>query len=182
MKKNLILVFVLLLAASISTFAGKISYSIDPSTASPQPATVVKNSEGETVIFFNVSSLEGGETFTFTLDMKALGSNITFPVNADMKVKGNKKDADVTFDPAQVIFNDTENSVSTVVTVGLPNGNYEKTKKIKVKIKADTENGKGLGNGAGVKVVIAKTSSMQEFLQIVQEELEESLTSKATTK
>lgn len=176
MKK--ILLFFIVTLFSLSVLAGKISYSIDPSTATPQPATVVKNSQGETVIFFNTSEVEGGEVFTFVVDMKAMGSNISFPVNADMKIKRNKKNADVTFEPLQVVFNNGEEIFSSVVTVTIPDGNYEKTKKIKVKIKADTENGKGLGNGAGVKIVIAKTASLQEFLQVVQEELEETLTQK----
>lgn len=182
MKKQIIVLIVLLFVFTISSFAGKISYSVDPSTASPQPATVVKNSEGETVIIFNVSALEGGEVFSFVLDMKATGSNITYPVNADLKIKGNKKGADVGFEPYQVVFNDAENNVSTVVTVTIPSGNYDKTKKIKVKIKADSENGKGLGNGAGVKVVIAKTSSTQEFLQIIEEEIQEMFEQKTETK
>lgn len=182
MKKILFLSLVMLGFFSFASFAGKISYSIDPATASPQPVTVVKNSEGETVIFFNVPSLESGEVFNFTLDMKAIGSNIVFPVNADLKIKGNDKGANVTFEPSSVVFTDLEGNVSSVVSITLPERNYDKTKKVRFKIKADAENGKGLGNGAGVKVVIVKTSSKQEFLQVIQEELEETLQPESETK
>lgn len=175
MKKIAFFSLILILAFTFNSFAGKISYSIDPTTTSPQNAIVIKNSEGETVILFNVPSIEEGDLFTFSIDMKAIGSNIVFPVNAEMKLKANKKNIDVSFEPASITFNDTENSVSSFVTITIPNGNYDTAKKVKIKIKADSENGKGLGNGAGVKVVIVKTSSMQEFLEVIQEELEEIL-------
>lgn len=167
--KRLVLLFCILLF-SLSAFAGKITYSIDPSTATPEGATVV-NRNGESTIFFKVSSFEEGMTFTFTIDMKAKGDGIYFPVNAQMNVKGNKKGLEVSFNPETVTFENTSDSVSTVVTTTLPQINYDKVKKIKVKIKAKSEEGKGLGNGAGVKIVIIKASSYEEFLEMIKEDL-----------
>lgn len=171
MKKYAILISVLVMLFSISAFAGKITYSIDPTTATPEGATVVTKGDGETVILFNVASFEEGMVFTFTLDMKAKGDSISFPVNADMKIIGNKKHADVTFDPATVAFENLDDSVSSLVTVTLQSGNYDKTKKIKIKFKADSEKGKGLGKGAGVKIIITKSATYEEFLEIMKEEL-----------
>ncbi len=171
MKKYFILVSAFIFLFSISAFAGKITYSIDPTTATPEGATVVTKGDGEVVIFFNVQAFEEGMVFTFNLDMKAKGDSVTFPVNADMKIIGNKKHADVTFDPATVTFENLDESVSSLVTVTLQSGNYDKTKKIKIKFKADSEKGKGLGKGAGVKIVITKSATYEEFLEIMKEEL-----------
>ena len=58
----------ILVILSLPVFAGRIVYTVDPSTASPQPATVVAGGEGEVKVIFNASQLESGMVFTFTLD------------------------------------------------------------------------------------------------------------------
>lgn len=169
MKKFIFLIFSLFL--SITIFGGKIVYDVDPTTASPQPVVVVKNSEGEVKVFFSVQSIEVGQTYSFNLDMYTYGSNIVFPVNCEMKVIGNKKGLEVSFTPSNFTFEKSNSRVTSEVKLTLPNMDYSSIKKIKVKIKAKAEKNKGLGESAGVKVIIVKANTHQEFIEAINEEL-----------
>jgi len=172
MKKGIICVL-LLAVLSLPAFAGRIVYTVDPATASPQPATVIASGNGEVKVIFNTSSIEAGQVYTFTLNMTAKGDNVTYPVSAGFKEKGNKKELAVAFEPAEVTFNDATTPVSTVVTLTVPEGDYSSEKKLKTKFKADAAKGAHLGQSAGVKVTIAKTASAAEFMQVITDELNE---------
>ena len=169
--KKMALWLVFLVIMTLPVFAGRIVYTVDPSTASPQPATVVAGGQGEVKVIFNASELESGMVFTFTLDLTAKGSNVTYPVAVGFKEKGNKKDLDIAFEPAELTLNDGTTPVSTVVTVTLPEDDYTKVKKLKAKFKVDAPKGAHLGNSAGVKIIIVKAATAQEFLEAVTEEI-----------
>ena len=161
----------ILVILSLPVFAGRIVYTVDPSTASPQPATVVAGGEGEVKVIFNASELQSRMIFTFTLDLTAKGDNVTYPVTLGFKEKGNKKDLDIAFEPADLTLNDGTTPVSTVVTVTLPEDDYTNVKKLKTKFKVDTPKGAHLGNSAGVKIIIVKAATAEEFLEALTEEI-----------
>lgn len=170
MKRNAFWL-VLLVIMTLPVFAGRIVYTVDPSTASPQPATVAAGGEGEVKVIFNASELQSGMVFTFTLDLTAKGDNVAYPVTVGFKEKGNKKDLDIAFEPAEITLGDGTTPVSAVVTVTLPEDDYTNVKKLKAKFKADAPKGAHLGNSAGVKIIIIKAATAQEFLEAVTEEI-----------
>lgn len=163
----------ILVILSLPVFAGRIVYTVDPATANPQPVTVVANGEGEVKVMFDVAELQSGMVFSFTLGLTAKGDKVAYPVTVGFKEKGNKKDLDIAFEPAEVTMNDGTTPGTTVVTVTLPEDDYTNVKKLKTKFKADAAKGAHLGQSAGVKVIIVKAATAQEFLQAVTEELSE---------
>lgn len=154
-----ILMASLFLAASMAA-AGqgkRVVYSVDATTTDPS-ATVTQNGQGVVVVIFSTPSLDAGGTFTFRADLTLKGSNISFPLVADMESK-DQRGISVAFDPAEVSFPDATTVVSTNVTVTLEAGSYGNKPKVKTTIKAHPKAGHGMGKGPGIKVVILKQSS-----------------------
>lgn len=128
-------------------------YDVDPATAVPS-ATVIKNSEGITVVIFKVPAIRAGDTFVFRADMLCRSGKGPYPVTATVYTQSNSKAA-ATADPPSVTLTGPDTPASALVTVTVqPSG--DGASKLKAHVKADPPPGSHMGIGAGIKVVIVK--------------------------
>ncbi len=130
-----------------------IRYDVDPATAVP-PATVIKNSEGITVVIFKVPAIKAGDTFAFRADMSCKSTRGPYPVTATVYTQSSGKTA-AAADPPSVSLTAPDTPASALVTITVqPSG--DGASKLKAHVKADPPPGSHMGTGAGIKVVIMK--------------------------
>ena len=138
--------------------AARLHYGVDPATCTPA-ATVIKNSEGVTVVIFKVPSFKAGDAFVLQVDLSSKSAKPPYPVTVPVAYSGSGRAA-VAFDPPSVILTGQEvvASCHATVTVSAAGAAFAK---VKVDVKADPPQGSHLGKGPGVKVVIVRGQSTE---------------------
>ena len=138
--------------------AASLHYDVDPATCNPA-ATVIRNSEGVTVVIFKVPSFKAGDAFVLQVDLSGKSAKPPYPVTVPMTYGGTGRAA-VAFDPPSVILTgqDVVASCHATVTVSAAGAAFAK---VKVDVKADPPQGSHLGKGPGVKVVIVRGQSTE---------------------